>query len=169
MFIFVHSCESIHGHRQSYSLNKHRPIIHLLFNDLQLWDHFIRTNPKIPFNRILNYQYNFVEAFSDASDIHAFEWWIIINWTVFLWSNYWFSLRASYKNMSMITHEAMMRKIIQYKELFALTYNIIAFGPLINKSFMFVLRTDNQGVETNIIKQCFKNCWISLDLYRFCF
>ena len=49
-------------------LNKHSPIIRFLTKDLQLWDRFIQTNPKISFNNILCCQNKFVEAFSDASD-----------------------------------------------------------------------------------------------------
>ena len=50
-----------------------------------------------------------------------------------------------------------------------LTCNVISFGPLLDITNMLVLRTNNQGMETNIIKHCFKNCWISFGLCRFLF
>lgn len=63
----------------------------------------------------------------------------------------------------------MNGKIIQYKELFTLTCNIIVFEHLMDNTNMIVLRTGNQDIKTNIIKHCFKNCCISFGLYRFLF
>ena len=71
--------------------------------------------------------------------------------------------------MPQIIHEALGGEMIEYKELFVLACNVITFGPLIDKIYILVLRTDNQGVWKNIIKHCFKNCWTSLGLCRYLF
>lgn len=51
----------------------------------------------------------------------------------------------------------------------ALTINAVMFDPIIDNKYMLMLRTDNKGVKTNIIKHRFKNCWYSLGLCRYLF
>ena len=85
--------------------------------------------------------------------------WIVWNRVVYFWATFWKQIRDTYPNVPPPLDIQLEGTTIQFKEMLALTINAVVFGPIIDNKYMLVLRTDNKGVETNIIKHRFKNYW----------
>ena len=117
----------------------------------KIWKYIIESKPIIPFKMALMLTKYRLNVFSDASGIVRLGGLAVINNKIFFWSvTFEFLINRFNKHINFFDNTGS--ETIQYKEIFALAVNILAFGGFVGQDTAFCLHTDNLRLAANLSK-----------------